>query len=120
ERVIYRADDKEKNPYARWVPSIHMPRDASRITLEVTDVRAERLKDISEEDCYAEGIFKRIREEDGLQLGTDARFGNERLLVCAEEVAVFKREWEFIYGPGSWESNPWVWVICFKVAEVKT
>ena len=118
ERFIYRADDKEKNPYARWVPSIHMPRSLSRITLEVTDVRVERLKDISEEDALAEGIFKSIREEDGLLLCTDARFENERLLVCAEAVKVFEYEWEFIYGPCSWEANPWVWVIGFKVAEV--
>ncbi|MCM1128997.1 MAG: hypothetical protein NC211_03830 [Alistipes senegalensis] len=105
ERFIYRADpDKEKNPYARWKPSIHMPRSASRITLEVTDVRAERLQDISPNDCIAEGAW-RIE---------DKAFGRGH-----EAVAEYRALWEKLYGPGSWEANPWVWVICFKVAEVK-
>ncbi|HVY12113.1 MAG TPA: hypothetical protein VHB73_00950 [Alphaproteobacteria bacterium] len=77
----------------KWKPSIHMPRWASRITLEITDVRVERLQDISEQDCFAEGVPE----------------------TCdAEPRDIYMDIWEGIKGKGSWEKNPWVWVICFK------
>lgn len=79
-------------------PSIHMPRWASRITLEVTSVRVERLQDISEDDAYAEGVK---HSEHG---GITARDG-------------FRRLWESINGAGSWDTNPWVWVVEFKRTE---
>lgn len=75
-----------------WKPSIHMPRWASRITLEITGVRVERLQDISVADMQAEGM--RWREE-------------------------FPYLWETIYGEESWKANPWVWVIEFKRVEVE-
>jgi hypothetical protein len=84
----------------RWRPSIHMPRWASRITLEITDIRVERLNEISEEDAIAEGITKQDAEYhwyDGPQ-----------------PVWAFKTLWESIHGPGSWDANPWVWVVEFK------
>ena len=74
----------------RWVPSIHMPRWASRITLEVESVRVERLQEISEADARAEGIWQ------------------------PNWPLAWKTLWESINGPGSWEANPWVWVIQFK------
>lgn len=70
-----------------WKPSIHMPRAASRITLEITGVRVERLQNISDADMRAEGM--RWKEE-------------------------FAFLWESIYGEESWQANPWVWVIEFK------
>ncbi|BCB06757.1 hypothetical protein HHSLTHF2_06470 [Vreelandella venusta] len=79
-------------------PSIHMPRWASRITLEIVSVRVERLQDISNEDAVAEGI--------GTPL--DARY------AALDE---FKPLWESINGAGSWAANPWVWVIEFKHLE---
>lgn len=85
----------------RWRPSIHMPRWASRITLEITDVRLEQLQDISEADAVAEGCTP-IRPE----LGRSA-------------VEEFRLVWEQINGPGSWNANPWVWVIEFKKLEHK-
>ncbi|RKL15893.1 hypothetical protein BFJ72_g15340, partial [Fusarium proliferatum] len=81
-----------------WRPSIHMPRWASRILLEITGVRVERLQDISEADALAEGSFTWAREQD-----TPVRDLDEaRLVYC--------QLWEEINGPGSWDANPWVWV----------
>jgi hypothetical protein len=81
----------------RWTPSIHMPRWASRILLEVTGVRVERLQDISEADAVAEGVKNSLHLPGG-------RFANEN----------FAHLWWTINGDGSWDSNPWVWVIDFK------
>lgn len=86
------------------VPSIHMPRWASRITLEITDVRVERLQDISGMDAKREGVsVPAYAPEDGADLDY-ARRG-------------FRRLWEEIHGGGAWEKNPWVWVIEFKKLE---
>lgn len=87
------------------VPPIHMPRWASRILLEITAVRVERLHDISEADAVAEGC-KPIRPELVLD-GLIARIGRS----AVEE---FRLVWEATHGGGSWEKNPWVWVIEFK------
>ena len=80
----------------RWTPSIHMPRWASRILLEITAVRVERLNDISEEDARSEGIS-----------GSLARDVKEAYAAL----------WRSIYGSDSWRANPWVWVIEFKRIE---
>lgn len=104
--TIYRAD--RPNRYGPWMSPIHMPRWASRITLEITDVRVERLQDISEADAVAEGC-KPIRPE-LVQDGLIVRPGRS----AVEE---FRLVWEQIHGGGSWEKNPWVWVIEFKKLE---
>jgi len=88
-----------------WRPSIHMPRWASRITLEVTGLRVERLQDISEEDALAEGIDKNEANRTLSCIG---------LNVISGPVAEYSALWESINGPDSWEFNPWVWVIQFK------
>ena len=90
----------------RWTPSIHMPRHASRITLEVTGVRVERLQDIDLADALAEGI-----SDTGALILDSA--GNEQGGPIAEYAVL----WEQINGPGSWDANPWVWVIEFKRVE---
>lgn len=98
------ADAPEYAP--RWRPSIHMPRWASRITLEVTDVRVERLQEISEEDARSEGVEQDLTVH-------DANGGPCYTLP-------FQKLWRSTYGvdtPKSWESNPWVWVIEFKWEE---
>lgn len=108
----------------RWHPSIHMPRWASRITLEVTGVRIERLQDISEEDAKAEGLaavakdgnlFKwGIPDRDGLPGGCDD--GWPWAQWDADPRAAFRRLWDSIYQDGkSWDANPWVWVAEFEV-----
>ena len=87
-------------------PSIFMPRWASRITLEITDVRVERLNDISEKDVMAEGC-EWIDEVPSL-----FSFGNEHTSRSPKNS--FRSLWESINGPGSWDENPWVWVVEFK------
>lgn len=83
----------------KWTPSLHMPRWASRILLEITDVRVERLKSISDGDAIREGCST-----------ADMKSGD-----CVADV--FARLWASIYGDESWKSNPWVWVIEFKRVE---
>ncbi len=79
----------------RWIPSIHMPRWASRINLGITSVRVERLQDISRGDCMAEGCpFPNMAESDPKKWYADL--------------------WDSINGNGAWDKNPWVWVVEFK------
>ncbi len=98
----------------KWKPSIHMPRWASRITLEVTGVRVERLQDISEEDAIAEGVEVLWRGYDDAQ-DFYRNYHTGGYLFTAK--ASYRTLWESINGPGSWERNDWVWVIEFKRIE---
>ena len=92
-------------------PGIHMPRWASRITLEIVSVRVERLQDISYEDALAEGVldFRQLIEPE-CQQGETADECARRL--CWPQRS-YRQLWESINGEGSWEKNPWVWVIEF-------
>lgn len=97
-------------------PSLFMPRWASRILLEITAVRVERLQDISEKDAKAEGCYPTNRAEGTLFAGsTHPIKGTPKVFPCAK--AAYRDLWESINGPGSWEVNPWVWAIEFKVLE---
>lgn len=96
--LIYRATS-DVIPKGYWKPSIFMPRWASRITLEITDVRVERLNDISEADAVREGVQC---------AGVPASLTNR---------GAFAKLWESINGDGSWKQNPWVWVIDIKRIE---
>ena len=87
-----------------WRPSIHMPRWASRITLEVTGVRVERLQDISEADAIAEGAPAGFWEYDNGEGTETAKESYECL-------------WGSINGPESWGANPLVWVVEFKLVK---
>lgn len=105
--VRYRATDEPfvlgppiGNIAKDWRPSIHMPRWASRITLELTGVRVERLQDISEADATAEGVDYDPE---------DCPFAGVRTAVHA-----YRNLWDKINGAGSWDANPWVWVIEFR------
>lgn len=89
--------------------SIHMPRWASRITLEITGIRVERLQDISEEDAIAEGLLKFPHKDDvayGFMADDKHGYGSPR--------GAYHALWESINSAGSWADNPWVWVIEFK------
>ena len=90
--------------FTRWVPSIHMPRWAARITLEVTRVRLERVQQITEEDARAEGV------DTGPTVGAIYRLPDGRV----EARSVYADLWDEINGAGSWASNPWVWVYDFR------
>lgn len=108
------ADDWQRNIYEgasgyRWKPSIFMPRWASRITLEVTGVRVERLQDISEADAQAEGVTPKW--EPGCSGRLMEALGGFSFRPAASAYAEL---WEQINGPGSWDANPWVWVVEFK------
>lgn len=95
----------------RWRPSIHMPRWASRILLEIVSVRVERLQDISEADCWAEGIEAVDGALDDLAIIHLAK----RMGRSFEDAApTYAALWESINGAGSWDANPWVWVVEFK------
>ena len=106
----------ERSKPGRWRPSIHMPRWASRITLEITDVRVERLQDISEDDARSEGCNAPLYVNDNR-----GRWGPPRgeTLSSAFPSAKhwFSCLWESINGAGSWAKNPWVWVVEFKSLE---
>ena len=96
----------------KWTPSLHMPRWASRILLEITDVRVERLNAISEEDATAEGVppaGSLLPDYPGTLLTPKGDFATAKV--------AFQRLWESIYGEESWKANGWVWVISFKRVE---
>lgn len=117
--LFYRADGEAQADSAywicfgehikRWTPAIHMPRAASRITLEITGVSVERLQDISDDDVLAEGTpgaWVDYREEGG---------GFKPNINGPQARQFFYRKlWQEINGPGSWDANPWVWVIEFR------
>lgn len=88
-------------PRYRWKPSIHMPRAASRLTLEVTGVRVERLQDISEADALSEGV----------ELWAVGACGDPDAL---DATGKFELLWSSINGRESWDANPWVWVVEFQ------
>lgn len=106
--VRYEADGLGAKQTDGWVwgklrPSMFMPRWASRITLEVTDVRVERLQDISDVDAQAEGI-------NPFQLAAGGRV-RDRIFGYQRAYAAL---WEQINGPGAWDLNPWVFSVSFK------
>lgn len=113
-KSLYRANPEQANLGVTWRPSIHMPRWASRITLEVTGVRVERLQDVSEEDARAEGAASRISPGGDLAGAFEALPGE--VLPPIDYRAHFRDLWRSINGADSWKSNPWVWVVEFKRA----
>ncbi|CAM8468913.1 hypothetical protein [Klebsiella pneumoniae] len=112
-RATHKREDLEDGFYdtIKWTPSIHMPRWASRILLEITGVRVERLNAISEEDARAEGIID----------GGCLNCGEPEPCGCAnpepDATDAFAYLWQSIYGQESWNADPWVWVIEFKRVE---
>ncbi|MBZ7566900.1 MULTISPECIES: hypothetical protein [Klebsiella] len=105
-------DDGYEDGRSCWKPSIHMPRAASRILLEITAVRVERLNAISGEDATAEGVptaGSLLTDYPGTFLTPKGDFATGKV--------AFQRLWESIYGDESWQANPWVWVIEFKLVE---
>ncbi len=130
---VYRADTEEnekkfghiKNPVGerfidswKWKPSIFMPKEAARIFLKVTNVRVERLQDITEEDAISEGILRCPKADNtgtayydysGKQTPVSYNFDSP--------IASFKTLWQSINGRESWEANPWVWVYEFEQVE---
>lgn len=109
---FYRADEGTVDgEISKWKPSIFMPRHASRLTLTVTDVKVERLQDISDcsqpNDCIAEGMFSR----DFLTTCSDWM---ERGFSSIEKCR-YRDLWDQINGEGAWQANPWVAAYTFSV-----
>lgn len=96
---------------SKWKPAIHMPRWASRITLLVTEVRIQRLHEITEADARAEGAMY----HDGHGVGHSG-WRHDYKDVHADARSSFARLWCEINGTDSWNANPWVWVVCFERA----
>lgn len=119
EFCVYQADgkpapeffDADDNLHCCWRPSIHMPRWASRILLEIIHIRVERLNSISQADAIAEGAPQShpsidcVSREYGFPDFSRSWFG---------------QTWQHVYGEESWQANPWVWVIEFKHIEEKS
>lgn len=104
EKYYYKADDN--NFFCTWHPSIHMPKEAARIWLKVTDVRVERLQDITADSIRNEGLSS--------------------LAVHCGDMEIALKEWENLWNSTirksdleryGWEANPWVWVIEFERCE---
>lgn len=109
ELLVYRADSER--PYEAeqpvWRPSIHMPRWASRILLEIISVRVERLNDCSEVDALAEGVKAEPCDH--------VRLSCEEIGCCGPTAkGMYAALWDQINGAGAWAVNPWVWVVEFK------
>lgn len=98
ENFRWLGDDGYLTENIPWKPSIHMPRWASRLTLELTEVRVERLQDISKEDAKAEGCT--VIEHSPLSVGY---------------YSAYRDLWESINGPGSWDANPFCWCLSFSI-----
>jgi hypothetical protein len=132
---LYKATDTPMEPH-KWKPSIFMPRKAARIFLEVTNIKIERLHDISDADIISEGVRVPVSEEGGVffKLGVENsawRFmpeqwqidrhvenrGKEKYTPTEHDLlfAHWAELWCEINGRESWDANPWLWVIEFKV-----
>ena len=111
DQPCYKADNLSENKLLKWKPSIFMPKEASRIFLKVTNVRVERLNDISESDAIAEGVEK-IADygATGYKLYTEP----EASYSDIDAVYSFESLWESINGKESLDANPFVWVIEFE------
>lgn len=112
----YKADDESFN--VKWKPSLFMPKDACRIFLEITEIRIERLQEISNEDCINEGIKREIFPPTGEQCFyfypcKDLR--DDSYLDCPK--TSFYSLWKSINGQKNWDDNPFVWVISFNRVE---
>ncbi len=108
--AVYRATDPDWEVCEGWAwrPSIHMPRWASRITLEITDARVERLQRITEEDAIAEGCDHKVQYVNGTEFVGEP--------CCKHDYANL---WNGLYAASGygWTVNPWVWVVAFKRVE---
>lgn len=106
--------DRREAMFRKHWPATSMPRWASRLTVENVSIRVERLGDISEADCWAEGID----EVDGMFDNAAIIDMGNRLDCCIDDARpTYAVLWESMYGPGSWDPALWVWVVGYKPAE---
>lgn len=112
--IVEYVADNDNLTVGKFRQGMHMPRWASRLTLIVTDVRVERLQDITNEDCIAEGVPVHPNENAPRVGPTQDAFAREHGLI-SHYGASYRRVWEDINGNGSWDANPWVVAYSFRV-----
>lgn len=119
KHVFYKAEANHPE-LSLWTPNYRMPRWASRILLEITGIRVERLSNISRSDAVDEGIetFKIDCGRDGLKTAYKDYTSHNDAITRNNPIDSFRTLWESVNGADSWDKNPWVWVIDFKVAKV--
>jgi len=106
--IVFRASSPTEHPdrgKSKWKPSIHMPKAAARIWLEVEETTVERLQEISRDDCLKEGLDIH---------GAQFKDYVNNTLTYNERIS-FRSLWQSINGKDSWKKNPWIWVVTFKV-----
>ena len=106
---FYKADVLRGSENGKWKPSIFMPKEAARIWLEVTDIRVERIQDISENDAQEEGCPGKLLKElipDSIEINRYSLTPSEQFIELWDKINKLRG-----YG---WDKNPWVWVISFK------
>lgn len=109
-RTVYNHCSKNYPDCVRYRPSIHMPRWASRITLEITDVRVERVQEITAAEAEAEGfVSTSYKDAPKGSIGFPAQVAVARIAI-----GQFAGYWKILHGAGSWDANPWVWAISFR------
>lgn len=120
----YQADDIKVTDFAsrfinfKWKPSIHMPRKACRILLQVEEIRVERLQDITEADAIAEGIHPDSGGWKSYEIIHEGKHKGEvnphSIVPNRSPITSYKELWQSINGLDSWDKNPWLWVVKFK------
>lgn len=114
--IFYKATESYPESM-KWRSSIYMPRWASRITIEITSVRVQRVQEISEEDARAEGI-REVTKDGVVKKYCVYDMGDRSSVPWAEmprtAVEAYRALWETINGEGSWAKNPWVWILGFR------
>lgn len=111
----YKTDFPDEHPkILSWKPSIHMPKTACRIFLQIKSIRVERLQDISEKDAIAEGVQFRKVIDQGLGYKV---YGVTFDQQTSSPAFSFQTLWKYINGFDSWDANPFVWVIEFQRIE---
>lgn len=123
--VVYAADDPEwqdireeaKRIKGEWKirPSIHMPRWASRLTLTVTDVRVQRLGEISEADAWAEGCKPGELNDRGEPFPAEEPHPKGGMIGWECACDWYADLWDSLHGPDAWDANPWVAALTFRV-----
>jgi len=111
-KITYEADPERRNPlwaFGKKRPGMSLPRWASRLTLYVSEVRVQRLNDISEADALAEGLWPVCHP-----LGRTDLLWIGQPLVCMSPRHAYRELWEHLNGPGSWQANPWIAAYTFR------
>lgn len=116
-RVWYEADAPHQPGAGKLRPGIFMPRWASRITLEIVDAGVGPLHSIDDRDAIAEGVERVVVGEGWRRYHESSAMEAAGLIPCETPRASYRSLWDSINGPGSWEQNPWVWMVDFVVVE---